>query len=86
MLKITKTFNAIPAQMSSKGMYLTPIFNLELYIRTVTIFLNLFQPKLMQVFSLKIQYSKVLGDFFKNWSIKGYEFQMNSNSTVRHTF
>ena len=55
MLKITNISNAMLANSSSKGIYLTPIYNLEIYIRTFAIFL-IIMPKRMQVFPIKIQY------------------------------
>ena len=38
----------------------------------------------MQVFPLKIQYLKVLTDFFRNKSVKASEFHMMSDSTVQY--
>ena len=81
MLKITNNLNALHAYSSSTGIYLTPIYILERYIRAFAkVFLkNLLGPKRMQFFSLKVQYQKVLIIFFKNKTVKAHEIHMMSN-------
>ena len=87
MLKIANSFNTMHAKSSSKEIYSTHIHDLELYKHTFAkIFkTKLLEPKRMQVFSLKRQYLKVLSDFFREKSVKGYEFHMMSKSTLRST-
>ena len=83
-LKITNSFDAKHAQCSSKGIFLTPMYNLELYIRTIwkkKTFTSLLELKRMQVFPLKMQYHKALSEFFKNKSVKAYEILIRSKST-----
>ena len=61
------------ALTSIKGTYLTPIYNLESYIRTLA---KVFEPKRMQVFPLKLQYQKLLRYFFKIRSLTPCEFHI----------
>ena len=40
----------------------------------------------MQVFPLKLQYQKILRDFFKNKSVEAYELHLMSKSIVQSNF
>ena len=64
-----------------------PVHNLEIFIHTFAkaFFKNLLEPKRMQVFLLKLQYQKVLRDFFKRKSVEASEFHLRSNCIVRST-
>ena len=80
MLKIINDFNPSQVFNSSKGIYLTPIYSLELYLGKYAKKNKKFlEPKRTQVFPLKIQYQKELIDFFK-------KVHMMSNSIVQFTF
>ena len=53
MLKVANNFNAMHAQSSSKGTYLTLIYDLELYKRS---FANLKKKKLLEPKHMQIKY------------------------------
>ena len=65
---------------------MTPIYILELFIRTFANFFKLPKPEHMQVFPIKLQYQKRLSKIFKKRSIINYGFHMMSDSTVPSTF
>ena len=72
ILNISKIFNALRAQSSPKGIYLTPRYNLKCYQRT---FAKIIRKKHLgrecfQVSHLKSQYQTELSDFFEKKNVK----------------